>query len=109
MIGYKEKAHPRGDKSPGPIKRGLGLSIHTWGGAGHTSACDVTIHADGSVIVGFGTAPCGTQALRWTRAGSMQTLGDLSGVAVASRAYDVSSDGATVVGVGRTAQGEEAS
>ncbi len=43
MIDYKKKAHPRGDKSPGPIKRGLGLSIHTWGGAGHSSACDVTI------------------------------------------------------------------
>src|SRR6185503_17243861 len=31
LIGYKSKAHLRGDKTPGPIKRGLGVSIHTWG------------------------------------------------------------------------------
>ena len=44
-----EKAHLRGDKSPGPIKRGLGVSIHAWGGMGHDSECDVTINPDGSV------------------------------------------------------------
>jgi xanthine dehydrogenase YagR molybdenum-binding subunit len=60
MIDYKKKAHPRGDKTPGPIKRGLGLSIHTWGGAGHTSACDVTIHPDGSVVASIGTQDLGT-------------------------------------------------
>ena len=49
MIDYKSKAHPRGDKTKGPIKRGLGISLHTWGGAGHASACDVTINPDGSV------------------------------------------------------------
>jgi len=49
LIGYKQKAHLRGDKTPGPIKRGLGMSIHTWGGMGHPSECDVTINADGSV------------------------------------------------------------
>jgi uncharacterized membrane protein len=38
----------------------------------------------------------------------MQPLGDLPGGAVASRAYDVSSDGASVVGIGQTAKGEEA-
>lgn len=60
MIGYKDKAHPRGDKRPGPVKRGLGLSIHTWGGAGHTSACNVTIHPDGSVAASTGTQDLGT-------------------------------------------------
>jgi len=49
LIGYKQKAHLRGDKTPGPIKRGLGMAIHTWGGRGHDSECDVTINADGSV------------------------------------------------------------
>jgi xanthine dehydrogenase YagR molybdenum-binding subunit len=60
LIGYREKAHPRGDRTPGPIKRGLGLSVHTWGGAGHTSACDVTIHPDGSVVASVGTQDLGT-------------------------------------------------
>ena len=35
LIDYKKKAHPRGDPAPGPVKRGLGLAIHTWGGQGH--------------------------------------------------------------------------
>ncbi|MHC4401831.1 MAG: xanthine dehydrogenase family protein molybdopterin-binding subunit, partial [Planctomycetota bacterium] len=60
MIGYREKAHPRGDPAPGPEKRGLGLSIHTWGGAGHASACDVTIHPDGSVVASTGSQDLGT-------------------------------------------------
>src|SRR6266436_1752210 len=59
MIGYKQKAHLRGDKTPGPIKRGLGMSIHTWGGMGHPSECDVTINADGSVETKIGTQDLG--------------------------------------------------
>jgi xanthine dehydrogenase YagR molybdenum-binding subunit len=65
LIGYKQKAHARGDKTPGPIKRGLGMSIHTWGGRGHPSECDVTINPDGSVEakiatqdLGVGTRTC---------------------------------------------------
>ncbi len=38
---------------------GLGLSIHTWGGAGHASDCDLTIHPDGSVEVKMGTQDLG--------------------------------------------------
>jgi len=60
LIDYKSKVHPRGDKTPGPVKRGLGISMHTWGGAGHTSACDLTIQPDGSVIVNIGTQDLGT-------------------------------------------------
>jgi len=59
LIGYKQKAHPRGDKTPGPIKRGLGLAIHTWGGRGHDSECDVTINSDGSVEAKIGTQDLG--------------------------------------------------
>ena len=43
LIGWKKNWHSRGDKSSGPIKRGLGLSLHTWGGGGHPSNCDLTI------------------------------------------------------------------
>ena len=59
LIDYKSKAHPRGDKAKGPVKRGLGISLHTWGGAGHASACDVTINADGSVEASMGTQDLG--------------------------------------------------
>ncbi|HXG49276.1 MAG TPA: xanthine dehydrogenase family protein molybdopterin-binding subunit [Methylomirabilota bacterium] len=59
LIKYREKAHPRGDRTPGPIKRGLGVSLHTWGGLGHDSECDVTINPDGSVETRMGTQDLG--------------------------------------------------
>src|SRR5205085_11679241 len=59
LIGYKSKAHLRGDPTPGPIKRGLGISIHTWAGAGHGSNCAVTINPDGSVAANIGTQDLG--------------------------------------------------
>jgi xanthine dehydrogenase YagR molybdenum-binding subunit len=60
LIGWKKKWHARGDKTAGPIKRGLGLSIHTWGGTPHNSTCDVTINPDGSVVVQLGSQDLGT-------------------------------------------------
>lgn len=59
LIGYKSKAHLRGDPTPGPIKRGLGISLHTWAGAGHASTCAVTINPDGSVAVNIGSQDLG--------------------------------------------------
>ncbi|MFN2385063.1 MAG: xanthine dehydrogenase family protein molybdopterin-binding subunit [Thermoanaerobaculia bacterium] len=60
LMGWSKRWHPRGDKTSGPVKRGLGLSIHTWGGRGHESNCDVTIHPDGAVAVSLGTQDLGT-------------------------------------------------
>ncbi len=60
LIGWKKNWHQRGDKTSGHMKRGLGLSIHTWGGGGHASACDVTIQPDGSVEIKMGTQDLGT-------------------------------------------------
>ena len=60
LIGWKKNWHARGDKTAGPIKRGLGLSIHTWGGLGHPSDCDLTIQPDGSVELKMGTQDLGT-------------------------------------------------
>jgi len=60
MIEWKKKWHPRGAKSDGPIQRGLGLSIHTWGGGGHQSNCNCTIHPDGSVEVSLASQDLGT-------------------------------------------------
>ncbi|MGH9850743.1 MAG: xanthine dehydrogenase family protein molybdopterin-binding subunit [Blastocatellia bacterium] len=62
MIEWKKLWRPRGEGAPGSaktVKRGLGLSIHTWGGAGHASDCDLTIHPDGSVEVKMGTQDLG--------------------------------------------------
>jgi xanthine dehydrogenase YagR molybdenum-binding subunit len=59
LIGYKQKAHLRGQGGAGPIKRGLGIAIHTWGGLGHPSECEVTINADGSVETKIGSQDLG--------------------------------------------------
>jgi len=60
LMEWKKRWHPRGDPSPGPIKRGLGVSIHTWPGRGHACRCDLTIHPDGSVEVKLGSQDLGT-------------------------------------------------
>lgn len=59
LIGWKKNWHQRGDKTAGPIKRGLGLSLHTWGGGGHASDCDITVQPDGSVELKMGTQDLG--------------------------------------------------
>jgi xanthine dehydrogenase YagR molybdenum-binding subunit len=60
MIEWKKKWHPRTKRVDGPVQRGLGLSIHTWGGGGHQSNCNCTIHPDGSVEVALGSQDLGT-------------------------------------------------
>src|SRR5215469_2773386 len=55
LMQWKARWHPRADKTDGPVKRGLGLALHTWGGRGHTSNCDLSIHPDGSVEIKMGT------------------------------------------------------
>jgi len=60
LMEWKKNWHPRGDKAAGPVKRGLGLSLHTWGGRGHNSDCDLTIHPDGSVEIKMATQDLGT-------------------------------------------------
>jgi xanthine dehydrogenase YagR molybdenum-binding subunit len=60
LMGWKEKWRPRGKNVSGNIARGLGLSIHTWGGRGHASDCDLTVHPDGSVDIKMGTQDLGT-------------------------------------------------
>ncbi|HKQ75937.1 MAG TPA: xanthine dehydrogenase family protein molybdopterin-binding subunit [Blastocatellia bacterium] len=62
MIEWKKLWRQRGEGAPGStkyVKRGLGLSIHTWPGQGHASDCDLTIHPDGSVEVKMGTQDLG--------------------------------------------------
>jgi xanthine dehydrogenase YagR molybdenum-binding subunit len=76
LIGWKQNWHERGDKAAGPIKRGLGLSLHTWGGLGHPSDCDLTIQPDGSVEMKMGTQDLGTG----TRTAVMIVVADTLGL-----------------------------
>ena len=59
LIEWKKKWHPRG-QGAGPVKHGVGLAIHTWGGRGHDSNCQLTIHPDGSVDIKMGSQDLGT-------------------------------------------------
>jgi len=59
LMAWKEKWHPRPQKADGVV-RGVGVSFHTWGGRGHASDCDLTIHPDGSVELKMGTQDLGT-------------------------------------------------
>jgi len=59
LFDWKKKWHPRGQSGPGPVKTGVGLSIHTWGGAPNQSNCSVTIRPDGSAEVAMGTQDLG--------------------------------------------------
>jgi xanthine dehydrogenase YagR molybdenum-binding subunit len=59
-IGWKKNWHPRGDKTAGPIKRGLGCALSTWGGGAGQAQATVTIHPDGSVEAACGSQDLGT-------------------------------------------------
>ncbi len=75
MIDWKAKWHPRGDRSGGATRSGVGLSIHTWGGQGHPSQCAVTINPDGSVVGRMGTQDLGTGTRTITAIVLADTLG----------------------------------
>ncbi|HXG62922.1 MAG TPA: xanthine dehydrogenase family protein molybdopterin-binding subunit [Planctomycetota bacterium] len=58
-IGWARR-HKRGDETPGPLKRGLGCALSTWGGRAHDSQATTTLHPDGRVEVRCGTQDLGT-------------------------------------------------
>jgi len=60
LMGWKQKWHPRGEGGKGPIKKGVGLALHTWGGRGHRSNCECVVYPDGSVEVKIGSQDIGT-------------------------------------------------
>jgi len=59
LFGW-DKRHATGDPTPGPIKKGMGVSAHQWGGGGQGGNAHVDINADGSVVVKCGTQDIGT-------------------------------------------------
>ena len=72
---WKKLWHPRGQSGPGPVKRGLGLGVGTWGGAGHSVGCRTTIHPDGAVDLELGTQDLGTGTRTIITMVAAETLG----------------------------------
>jgi xanthine dehydrogenase YagR molybdenum-binding subunit len=62
LIGWSNR-RPRGQGGKGPIKRGLGMALHTWGGGPQKDKkVDCIINPDGSVEVRSATQDLGTGA-----------------------------------------------
>ncbi|MEO6727234.1 MAG: xanthine dehydrogenase family protein molybdopterin-binding subunit [Blastocatellia bacterium] len=106
MIDWKKMWRPRGEGAPGStkiVKRGLGLSLHTWGGSGHASDCDLTIHPDGSVELKMGTQDLGVGTRTVLNIVAADTLGlplNMIKVHIGDNRFPVSggSGGSTTVG-----------
>lgn len=103
LMGWRARWHPRGDKSGGAVKRGLGLSLHTWGGRGHNSNCDLSIRSDGSVSIRMGTQDIGTG----TRTAILMVAADTLGIPMnainleigdSALPFDGASGGSTTIG-----------
>jgi xanthine dehydrogenase YagR molybdenum-binding subunit len=75
LIGWKKKWHSRDKLTPGVVKKGLGLSLHTWGGRGHASECRLTINPDGSVSIEIGSQDLGTGTRTTIPMVAAETLG----------------------------------
>lgn len=75
LSDWKKLWHPRGDSGKGPIKRGLGIGVNTWGGAGHDSTARTTIHPDGTVEVELGSQDLGTGTRTIIAQVAAETLG----------------------------------
>jgi xanthine dehydrogenase YagR molybdenum-binding subunit len=61
LMDWKAKWHPHGQGTAnGAVVDGLGMALHTWGGAAGNSACRLRIHPDGAVETFCGTQDLGT-------------------------------------------------
>jgi xanthine dehydrogenase YagR molybdenum-binding subunit len=103
LAEWKKNWHPRGDKTPGHVKRGLGASLHTYGGRGHTSSCNVVVRPDGSVTVSLGSQDLGTGTRTVIAISVAETFGlPIEAVKVeigdSKYPYDGGSGGSTTVG-----------
>jgi len=103
LMGWRQRWHPRGDPARGPIKRGLGLSLHTWGGRGHRSNCEVTLHPDGLAEAKISSQDIGTGTRTVIAIVLADTLGlplDAVKVSLGDSRYPASggSGGSTTVG-----------
>ena len=70
------KRHATGDKTPGPIKTGMGVSVNTWGGGGRgPSPAHCEIASDGVVVMRLGTQDLGTGTRTLVAVITADTLG----------------------------------
>lgn len=61
LIGWKEKRKPRGQNGAGPIRHGIGMALHQWGGGGtQDKKVSCTISPDGTVELKAATQDLGT-------------------------------------------------
>jgi xanthine dehydrogenase YagR molybdenum-binding subunit len=61
LMDWKKKWHLHGKNAgKGPVKRGLGMAVHTWGGGAGGCKCNVKVHPDGSVETFLGSQDLGT-------------------------------------------------
>ncbi|HXE86905.1 MAG TPA: xanthine dehydrogenase family protein, partial [Hyphomicrobiaceae bacterium] len=103
LMGWRQRWHPRGGPGKGPVKRGLGLSLHTWGGRGHRSNCEVTVHPDGMAEAKIASQDIGTGTRTVIAIVLAETLGvplDSVKVSLGDSRYPASggSGGSTTVG-----------
>ena len=71
---WKKLWKPRGSET-GAVRRGLGLGVNAWGGAGHACTARTTINPDGSVLVEMGTQDLGTGTRTIMTQVAAETLG----------------------------------
>jgi xanthine dehydrogenase YagR molybdenum-binding subunit len=70
-----DQRHPTGDQAAGPIKTGMGVSAHRWGGAGRGSQAHMDITSDGGVVIKCGTQDIGTGTRTIVTMVAAETLG----------------------------------
>lgn len=102
LIDWKAKYHAPGE-GKGTIRRGVGIGIATWGGAGHASKCKVVLHPDGSVEVELGSQDIGTGTRTCITMVAAETLGlpmSAIRVKIGTNSYPASgpSGGSTTIG-----------
>jgi xanthine dehydrogenase YagR molybdenum-binding subunit len=74
MIDWKKNWEPRSAKK-GTVRRGLGIGLATWGGAGHASKAITNIQPDGSVEIEIGSQDLGTGTRTVIAMVAAETLG----------------------------------
>jgi xanthine dehydrogenase YagR molybdenum-binding subunit len=103
LIEWKKNWRGRGKWTDNGMKRGLGIGIATWGGAGHRSQCKTNINPDGTVEIVMGSQDLGSG----TRTVICMVAAETLGVSVtsirlkigdSSYPYDGASGGSTTVG-----------
>jgi xanthine dehydrogenase YagR molybdenum-binding subunit len=74
-FGWKERWHPPGDPSPGPIRRGVGCAANRWGGGGRGTRAHCEVLPDGGVTIRCGTQDIGVGTLTIVAMVTAETLG----------------------------------